>query len=99
MMQRSTLTSSEPAYTVLATNLATVPFSSSSDPWHVLYGRPDLADIIESVFEFPGSVGVASCGPRSFTQDVRSAIALEQKDIALGYDVRDVALYTEEFEW
>ena len=73
--------------------------SSLSDQWHVLQGRPDLPDIIESVFEFSGSVGVASCGPRSFIEDVRAAIALEQKDIALGYDVRDVALYTEEFEW
>lgn len=76
------------------------PACSRPNPaWTISNQRPHLPSLLESAFELPGCVGIASCGPTSFTDDVRRAVASKQKSMALGHDVRDVELHTEEFDW
>jgi hypothetical protein len=76
------------------------PACSRLNPaWTISNQRPHLPSLLESAFELPGCVGIASCGPTSFTDDVRRAVASKQKSMALGHDVRDVELHTEEFDW
>lgn len=69
-------------------------------------GRPDLVRLVSArLASVPGesSVGIASCGPPSFTHDVRTAVAARQKLIMLnktgGSGADEVELHTEEFGW
>lgn len=77
-----------------------------STKWDTTYDRPDLASIVTSALtDVPAgsSVGIGSCGPKSFTLEVRNAVAARQKMIMLGKSggvgAEDVELFTEEFDW
>ena len=78
----------------------------SATEWTTSYGRPDLASIVTSALagvSAGSSVGIGSCGPASFTTDVRNAVAARQKMIMLGkaggVGAEEVELFTEEFDW
>jgi hypothetical protein len=79
--------------------LSPSPFARSTK-WITHHKKPCLPCVLRSSFVHSGSIGIASCGPTTFTRDVRKAVAAKQKNMALGgRDVRDVELHTEEFEW
>ncbi|RDB18550.1 Ferric/cupric reductase transmembrane component 7 [Hypsizygus marmoreus] len=63
-------------------------------------GRPKLAQIVNDAFVAGGTVGIASCGPDSFSLDVRNAVAECQLQIARGHATcTDIFLHTETYSW
>lgn len=67
-------------------------------------GRPDLADLLESLIErtHPSArVGVACCGPDSLSRSAASAVvgAMDPKRVLKGENRRKVGFNVEEFGW
>ncbi|BGP43865.1 hypothetical protein JCM10449v2_007922 [Rhodotorula kratochvilovae] len=79
--------------------------AASLVPWQKQHLRPSLPALLAERFDAASSgssIGIASCGPASFTTDVRRAVAARQKALAFGLagdGVSEVELHTEEFEW
>lgn len=65
-------------------------------------GRPQLPQIIQeavSVAEAGQSLSVFVCGPKTMQNDVRNAVAKENRKIVRGSKVNSVYLHTEHFSW
>ncbi|KAF8075223.1 ferric reductase NAD binding domain-containing protein [Lyophyllum atratum] len=63
-----------------------------------LIGRPNLGQIVRDAFAAGGTVGVASCGPDSFSLDVRNAVAECELQIARGgSSCTDIFLHSEAY--
>jgi hypothetical protein len=80
--------------------------TKATSSWTLHHGRPNLIELVSTKLASVAnetSVGIASCGPPSFTHDVRNAVAARQKLIMLdktgGIGADEVELHTEEFGW
>ncbi|KAG8959944.1 hypothetical protein FRC03_007276 [Tulasnella sp. 419] len=63
-------------------------------------GRPNLPQIIQNAAMHGGTLGIAACGPESFSFDVRNAASDVQLKIAQQQvPVRELWLHTETFGW
>ncbi|GLB41559.1 putative FAD-binding domain containing protein [Lyophyllum shimeji] len=62
--------------------------------------RPNLREFVRAACAAGGTVGVATCGPDSFSLDVRNAVAGCELDIVRGRSsCTDVFLHTEAYSW
>ncbi|GJN94183.1 hypothetical protein Rhopal_007257-T1 [Rhodotorula paludigena] len=79
--------------------------SSSLVPWTIEHARPHLPTLLHQRFASTATgstLGIASCGPPSFTTDVRRAVAAKHKQLAFSSNAEglaEVELHTEEFDW
>lgn len=63
-------------------------------------GRPNLLTLVDATAAFPGSVGVAVCGPSSMNHDVRNAASKVQARIISGAAlVSELYLHTENYSY
>ena len=63
-------------------------------------GRPNLLSLVDATAAFPGSVGVAVCGPSSMNHDVRNAASNVQARIISGAAlVSELYLHTENYSY
>ncbi|ORY22229.1 FAD-binding domain-domain-containing protein, partial [Naematelia encephala] len=87
-----------PLETFSSTSTQEIPLPPLSEVTHP--GRPYLNKHIQTMTSRRGSVGMAVCGPKEMTFDVRNAVAAEQLKILKG-DVPAVEcfLHTEAFGW